>query len=179
MFEDAVERVLATEAGYVNNPNDSGGETIWGITAAVARENGYVGAMKDMTRAQAKAIYKRKYWDTLRLDEITRVSGMIAFELFDTGVNQGIGKAATFLQRSLNVFNMRGAWYPDLLVDGSIGPKTIEALRAFLSRRPKDGTVVMLRALNCMQGAFYIELAEKREKDEDFVYGWLLHRVVI
>ncbi len=179
MFEDAVERVLATEAGYVNNPNDSGGETIWGITVGVARECGYTGPMKAMTRGQAKVIYKRKYWDTLSLDDITKVSGMIAFELFDTGVNQGIHKAAMFLQRSLNVFNMRAAWFPDLVVDGALGPKTVDALRAFLARRPKDGTVVMLRALNCLQGAFYIELAEARQKDEDFVYGWLLHRVVI
>jgi len=35
----------------------------------------------------------------------------------------------------------------------------------------------MVLALNCLQGAFYVELAEKREKDERFVYGWLLNRV--
>ena len=40
-----------------------------------------------------------------------------------------------------------------------------------------DGEVVLVRALNSLQGAFYVELAEKRQKDEAFVYGWLLNRV--
>ena len=47
---DFVERFLddliKREGGYVNNPNDKGGETCWGITVAVARANGYAGPMR-------------------------------------------------------------------------------------------------------------------------------------
>ena len=59
-IEKIIEATVQKEGGYSNNPNDSGGETMWGITAAVAREVGYTGAMKDMTRAQAIAIYTSK-----------------------------------------------------------------------------------------------------------------------
>jgi hypothetical protein len=55
---------------------------------------------------------------------------------------------------------------------------TIAALREYLSKRgPADGAKVLLRALNALQGAFYIGLAESRPKDERFVYGWFFNRV--
>jgi lysozyme family protein len=49
------------EGGYSNNPNDSGGETMWGVTDRVARANGYAGPMKDMPREVAKNIYFASY----------------------------------------------------------------------------------------------------------------------
>ncbi|KQU81624.1 MULTISPECIES: putative peptidoglycan-binding domain-containing protein [unclassified Rhizobacter] len=89
------------------------------------------------------------------------------------------GATGTFLQRALNVLNMEGTWYPDVQADGRIGPMTIAALREYMRRRGAGGQVVLLRALNALQGAFYVELAERRAKDEAFVYGWLLNRVEI
>lgn len=83
------------------------------------------------------------------------------------------------LQRWLNVFNLRGRMYPDMDADGRIGPRTISALRAFLNYRGQDGERVMLKALNCTQGERYLELAEKREANESFVYGWLEERVAV
>jgi len=85
--------------------------------------------------------------------------------------------AGKYLQRSLNALNQRGTFYSDVPVDGDVGPVTIAALRTFLRLRGVPGTTVLLRALNALQGAFYIELAERREKDEDFVYGWLSNRI--
>jgi lysozyme family protein len=69
--------------------------------------------------------------------------------------------------------------YPDIKVDGDIGPETLQSLQAYLLFRRGEGVNVLLKALNCLQGAFYIELAEKREKDEAFVYGWIRTRIVI
>lgn len=176
-FDTAIERVLGKEGGYVNDSRDSGGETNWGITVAVARANGYLGPMIDMTREQAKAIYRSQYWQINRLDDIARHSYPIAYELFDTGVNIGTGTAARWLQRSLNVLNAGGSHWPDLVVDGQVGPRTVFAFAQYLGRRARDGETVMLRALNALQGAHYIGLAEHRPKDEAFVYGWLLNRV--
>jgi lysozyme family protein len=101
----------------------------------------------------------------------------VADELFDTGVNQGTVAAGQYLQRSLNALNQRASLYADIPADGDVGPMTIAALRAFVSRRGAQGTTVLLRALNALQGSFYIALTERRSKDEDFVYGWLLNRV--
>lgn len=177
-FDSCIDKVLGVEGGYVNDPNDSGGETNWGITVAVARAFGYTGSMRMMTREQAKTIYRQRYWDSLKLDDVYALSQDIAHELFDTSVNLGVDAAGRFLQRALNVLNRGAAMYPDVTVDGRVGPMTIAALREYLRQRGKTGEVVMMRALNSLQGSFYIELAERRAKDEAFVFGWLSNRVV-
>lgn len=179
MFATAINKVLKVEGGFVNDKRDSGGATNFGITEAVARANGYSGDMAEMTVDYAKSIYKLQYWDTLRLDEVDVLSPAVAEELFDTGINMGIGVAGKFLQRCLNALNRNGQDYPDLVVDGLVGPGTVNALRSFLARRGATGEVALMRALNALQGARYIELAEARAKDEAFLLGWLLNRVTI
>lgn len=176
-FYKYVGHLLDIEGGYVNDPNDSGGETNFGITIRVARKFGYRDKMAAMTKETALKIYKAMYWDSLSLDEVARVEASIARELFDTGVNMGIGRAGEFIQRSLNALNRNGRDYPDLIVDMDVGPRTIQALIAYINRRGRTGVSVLLRCLNCLQGAFYIELAERRQKDESFLYGWILNRV--
>lgn len=176
-FDLLVHALLGVEGGYSNNPDDAGGETIWGVTKAVARENGYAGPMAAMTRDQAKAVYRAKYWAKPGLDLIADISSRVTAEVFDTGVNMGTGTAAMFLQRSLNALNRDGRDYADVTVDGSIGPSTAEALKGLLTIRGVAGETVLLKALNCLQGARYIELCEHDERDETFVYGWLANRV--
>jgi lysozyme family protein len=177
LFDEAFEHTVGVEGLFSDDPKDSGGATKYGITEAVARAYGYRGEMRDLSLSDAREIYKLRFWDAMRLDEIAAMSEIIALELFDTAVNQGTGAAGTYLQRSLNALNQEGKLYPDVSVDGSVGRMTVAALREYLGRRGKDGEQVMLRALNSLQGAFYIELAEKRSKDEAYVYGQLLNRV--
>lgn len=176
-FDSIIDRVIKAEAGYVDHPADSGGPTNWGITQAVARANGFAGDMRDLPQALARQIYEKRYIVKPKFDRVAVVDVDIAMELVDTGVNMGPARPAEFLQRCLNVFNANGSRYADLFVDGDIGPATLDALRAFLRWRGADGKRVLLRALNSLQGAFYIELAERRPKDEAFVYGQILHRV--
>ena len=171
-----IDDILNDEGGYVNNPSDSGGETNWGITKAVAVRNGYYGDMRLMPRDFAFTVYCSQYWDSLSGDSLVALSESIAREVIDTGVNMGIARAAKFLQRCVNVFNQEGRLYNDIVVDGDIGHATMAALTAFITLRDEQ---VMVKALNCLQGAFYIELAERREKDESFVYGWIKNRVTL
>lgn len=170
-------KIVAVEGGYVNDPRDSGGETNFGITVAVARQFGYQAPMREMTRAQAVAIYRARYWDGPGFDEASEISEKIAEELFDTGVNAGPKRAVEFLQIALNALNNQGKLYADILEDGDYGPGTERALKALLLARGKEGELVLLRALDCLQGAFYLDLARRRPKDEAFVYGWLRTRV--
>lgn len=174
--DEIINQILAVEGGYVNDPADSGGETNFGITEAVARASGYQGSMRDLPRDVAFGIYARRYWDSVHGDALARLSENVAREVVDTGVNMGPTAAATFLQRVLNVLNDRGRLYPDLIADGHIGPATLRALAEYLAVR---SDLVLCKALNCLQGAKYIELAERRAKDERFVYGWLTHRVTL
>ncbi|EFO2555259.1 hypothetical protein B6Q75_27160, partial [Escherichia coli] len=119
------------------------------------------------------------YWFGPRFDQVATLSPDIAAELCDTGVNVGPTVASRMLQRWLNVFNQQGRLYPDMDTDGRIGPRTINALRAYLQKRGKDGELVLVKALNCTQGDRYLELAEKREANESFVYGWMKERVAV
>ncbi|HAG5566405.1 TPA: glycoside hydrolase family 108 protein [Salmonella enterica] len=171
------DEILGKEGGYVNHPDDKGGPTKWGITEKVARAHGYHGDMRDLTRGQALEILEADYWYGPRFDLVGNLSPDIAAELCDTGVNMGPSVATKMLQRWLNVFNQKGALCPDMDADGRIGPRTINALRAYLSKRGRDGELVMLTALNCTQGERYLALAEKREDNESFIYGWMKERI--
>lgn len=176
MKERIINEIIRVEGGYVNDPADSGGETNFGITVTIARNHGYNGPMRDMPVNVAFDIYSAKYWDAVKADDLVELSEAVAEEVVDTSVNMGPSRAGKFLQRALNVLNSEAKLYADLTVDGAIGPATLSALAAYLDQRNE---MVLSRALNCLQGSFYIELAERREKDERFVYGWLKNRVVL
>jgi len=177
-FSKELEKVLDLEGKYSNHKSDSGGKTMYGIIEVVARRHGYKGAMSRMSKAKATEIYYKAYWKPLELDAINKILPAIVHELFDTGVNQGIGRAAEYLQYSLNALNRQGKDYNDLSVDGDLGPATLSALKAYKRKRKgSDGDVVMLRCLNCLQGSFYLRLSQRRKKDEDFVFGWMKNRV--
>ena len=87
--DQIIEGILGKEGGYVNNPNDKGGPTRWGITQTTARAYGYTGDMKALPRETAKAIYLSQYWTEPKFDRIAELSPSIAQELCDTGVNMG------------------------------------------------------------------------------------------
>lgn len=172
-----IDALIEREGRYVNNPNDSGGETNWGITIADARANGYYGDMKTMPRSVAYDIYYRSYWISTGIEAISTLSELVAERLLDIAVNQGKYRAGEFCQRLLNALNRNQRDYKDLTVDGKMGPATRAALRALIALRGQTGTEVFEKGLQIMQGYFYIDLAERRPKDEEFLFGWLRTRV--
>ena len=172
-----INKIIATEGGYVSDLSDSGGETNYGITVDVARDNGYTGNMMGLPIQLAFKIYANKYWDALRLDDIAGINEEVAEELADTGINMGVIRSGEFFQRSLNVLNKEGSLFHDLVIDGLVGNKTIEAFEQLNLIRGEAGNKVLLKMLNSLQGEFYISLAERRQKDEKFVFGWFMNRV--
>ena len=173
-----IDALIEREGGYSDHPADRGGPTMFGITEAVARAHGYRGAMRDLPQGEAAAIYRRLYWLRPRFDAVAVRAPRIAAELFDTGANMGPAVAATFLQRALTALNRNGKDYPDLVPDGRLGPASIAALDAFLAARGgRGGQLVLLRALEALQGERYLRLAEKRPANEAFLYGWLANRI--
>lgn len=172
-----IDQVIDREKGYVNDPTDRGGETKYGITVAVARANGYTGAMKDMPRSIAVRIYADRYVSTPGFDKVATLSPRIAEELIDTGVNMGPHIAAEFLQRALNALNDNATHYQDLFVDGRLGPQSYNALRAYLAHRDREGELVLITVLNCFQGTRYVGICEAKPTQERFLYGWILQRV--
>lgn len=110
-FERAVEFVLRFEGGYVNDPNDSGGATNFGISQRAFPDID----VASLTRDDAKAIYRAKYWDFCKCDQLPEALALI---LMDSAVNQGPAAAVRMLQRTVGVRE-----------DGVIGQETISAIK--------------------------------------------------
>lgn len=124
-FDQCFHLLLGHEGGFVDHPSDPGGATRWGVTQAVARQNGYHGHMSEFPVDMAKAIYRRQYWDACRCDDLPPA---IRYAVFDGAVNSGVGQSVRWLQRAV-----------EAKADGVVGPDTISRARAFhpdlLSRR--------------------------------------------
>lgn len=176
--DEAIEATIGKEGGYSNHPSDTGGETMWGITARVARDNGWHGPMRDLPRERAKQIYKAQYYERPGFALVGEVSPKIAEKLFDTGVNMGPAWPSIWLQQWLNGLNRQGRDYADIAEDGVIGKGTVGALGRLIAVRGKAGAEsVILKGLNASQAARYLDLARRRGANEDFLYGWLANRV--
>ena len=171
-FAEAFAKLRLIEGGHVNDPRDPGGDTAaGGLTEKVARAYGYRGPMSSMPAAEVERIAKAEYWDMLRLDEIAAISEDVAFELLESNYNMGGSIVGRNFQYALNALNKGGTLYPDLEVDGHIGPRTVQAFATLLRNRKSDGETVMLRALNSLQCVRYLG------GKEDYVFGWILNRV--
>ncbi|MPZ19510.1 MAG: hypothetical protein GEV06_16560 [Luteitalea sp.] len=97
-FGTCLAEVLRHEGGYANHPRDPGGETMYGITIAVARANGYAGPMRDIPMSVVHRVYKTRYWDAVRGDNLA--SG-VDYAAFDFAVNSGVMRARTYLAKAI------------------------------------------------------------------------------
>lgn len=122
-----MQMILHHEGGYVDHPDDPGGETNLGVTKAVYEEWGGTKDMKDLTVEDVLPIYKANYWDRVKGDDLP--SGLDLC-VFDFGVNAGTGRAAKYLQ------GMIGAG-----MDGAIGPMTLQSLNAFVEEHGLEETI--------------------------------------
>ena len=153
MFNEAIDFVLRHEGGYSHNPRDPGGETNFGIS-----KRSYPALdIKNLTRDQATAIYRRDFWEALGLDAMPRPAGRSAF---DTAVNCGPYRAVILLQSALNT--MSGG---QVAADGALGPKT----RARIRELPEPLDIA--DELLFMRLEHYRKIATGNKSD--FLRGWL------
>lgn len=111
-FDDAFEKLIGHEGGYVNNPADPGGETKFGISRrAYPLED-----IKAMTLGRAKFLYQRDYWGPAGCDA---VPDGVKFDLFDCAVNSGVTAAVRLLQNAVGA-----------APDGILGPLTLQAVNS-------------------------------------------------
>ena len=147
-FDEIIEVVLHHEGGYVNDPDDPGGETNFGI----AKRSHPDVDIANLTKDGAKEIYKEHYWDRNKVESLSEDLRHI---YFDMCVNQGRGRAVKILQKAANA---KGA---DLKVDGGMGPKTIAAM---------DG--VELQRVRAYRVKYYADLVTRKPDLEKFYFGW-------
>lgn len=122
-FTDCFAHVVGLEGGYVNDPHDPGGETIYGITR---RDHPDLWANGRPTLEQAQERYRAEYWDACRCDSLPNPYDLI---VFDAAVNQGPVQAVMMLQKALG-----------LTTDGRVGPLTIAACQT----AGKEGPALVL-----------------------------------
>ena len=136
--------VLASEGGYVNHPRDPGKATNMGITIATLRA--WRGTkvtnedVRNLTQAEALAIYKAQYWDTVRAN---RLPLGLDYLTFDYAVNSGPARAIKDLQRTVGAD-----------ADGVIGQKTLDAIATAVRRMGMEGLInaYATRRWNFVQG---------------------------
>lgn len=148
-FERAFRIVVGEEGGYVNDPRDPGGETKFGISKRAYPDVD----IRNLTLDDARAIYRRDYWDRVGGDDLPYRWALL---VFDAAVNQGVDPAIRMMQDALGV-----------MVDGNIGPRTLAAANLDDDRRP--ARFLALRVFRY-----------QRTKNFDrFGYGWVTRCFVI
>jgi lysozyme family protein len=163
-FENRVGDVLNTEGAYTNDPDDPGGPTnkgiSWNVWLSYAKE--VVGVeptldnLKNITKDQAKQIYKTKYWDAIYADQV--LDGDLRFLLFDFFVNSG-ANAVKVLQRTIN--DLGGL----VSVDGQIGINTINAINSLNS-------VELYNTYKSNRQIYYNNIVKRKPKQAKYIKGW-------
>lgn len=166
--------VFAGEGGYVNDPKDPGGETNHGITIAVARDYGYAGPMKELSKETATNIYLSNYINKPGYGDIITLSPAVGQKLVDAGVNTGTGRSSRWFQTSLNALNRGGKDYPNITVDGSIGLGSVNAYTALQKVRGKvKACEMVIKLMDAQQATHYMGLT----KTPQYTPGWVDNRV--
>jgi len=176
-FDEAVRRVLDHEGGFVDDPDDPGGATNWGVSLRFLRArlsgtnvagidldadgDGDVDAddVRGLTREQAVELYRTEFWDRYDYEKMPVGVGE---KVFDACVNMGPRTAHRLLQRAI-----RAAGGGDLDDDGIVGPKTESALWAV------GAPACVVASFRSEMAGFYRVLATRRPSMEKFLRGWL------
>ena len=120
-FDKSLAAVLVHEGGFVNNPKDPGGMTNLGCTKTTWEEHcGHPvdeKTMRGLTPQDVGPLYRQKYWNKVCADDLP---AGVDYVVFDAAINSGPGRAVKWLQACVGVE-----------VDGSLGPKSLAAIRAF------------------------------------------------
>lgn len=144
MFDDALAIVFESEGGFVNDKYDAGGKTKFGISAAQYPNLN----IEALTKDDAKAIYRRDYWNKYRCGELP---WCFAVALFDAVVNHHPENPIKWLQGAIGV-----------LADGVIGPRTVAASHACRNKPEALATMLLSR----------LEHFQRQPNYERFKNGW-------
>jgi len=173
--------VYASEGGYVNNPNDPGGATNYGVTESVARENGYRGDMRNFPKhcdgaavTCADAIYVKSYMVAPGYMPMINLEPAVGGELVDSAVNVGSGRENLWFRQSLN--ELVGSRLVE--TTAPLGPVDVAMYRQLqISRGKVPACIAMLDALDRRQEVHYRRLAASSAKYRTFLKGWLRLRI--
>lgn len=158
-FEKAIEVVLRHEGGYVNHPQDPGGETNFGITKRSYPDLN----IKSLTKADAIEIYRKDFWDKHGIQDYPP---SVRLQAFDMIVNMGPKNAVRTIQKCLLRIGI------DISPDGVMGPKTMAALRQVSS-------ITLSAELSLERVRYYVSLVEAKPNMKVFLLGWVKRAISV
>ena len=179
-FKKAYAITMKHEGGYVNDPDDRGGETYsgisrrwhpgwegWRIIEGCKADPEFPSCLAKIKslQEQVELFYFRNFWAKNNCEQMPEI---IAKEVFDNAINMGPDDSGKFLQHALNALNRNQKIYSDLKVDSWIGTKTLKALDVLVERNEVE---LLYKVINILQGAHYIEQMNKFPEQEKYV-GW-------
>ena len=155
-YNRCLEMILHHEGGYVDHPDDPGGETNLGVTKKVyeayCKKNGIrPKSMRDLEVLDVAPIYKTEYWDRVKGDDLHLA---LALCIFDFGVNAVTGRAAKFIQKIVGT-----------AVDGGIGPNSLKKIDEYVE---KHGIEDVVKTYQSDRQKYY----EKLKHFKTFGRGW-------
>jgi lysozyme family protein len=172
LFEDALKKTLLNEGGYVNDPDDPGGETYkgvarkifskwdgWKIVDSLKQQSGFPSSLDKNAELQNQIhdFYKVNFWDRISGDDITDQS--VAFSIFDFGVNAGATTSAILAQHVVNANP-----------DGAIGTNTVKAINAM-------DPEFFLASFTIAKIVRYVGIANKKPASRKYFFGWISRAV--
>lgn len=161
--QQIAEEIVAREGGYVNDPDDPGGATNYGVTIGTLRRLGLdlthdgavtIADVQALTRTQAAEIFVRNFYQEPRIADLPAA---LQPSVFDMYVNAG-GNAVRILQRLLNDMGF------GVTVDGAIGPQTIRQAQAAFDAAPEH----FADAYGIARRAYYYALGDARPASRKF-----------
>ena len=165
-FDLAIPTVLRHEGGFVDDANDPGGATNYGVSLRWLKSKGLisdlehktgtddaVSAVKKMTRDEAAAFYKEFWWDAYKYEEMAQQ--IIATKVLDMAVNLGAPRAHRFVQTVVGA-----------QVDGVLGEKTFALIN-------EANPFLVIKGLQLTQATYYRELVQRNPRLQEFLNGWL------
>ena len=157
MIDDLINDLMIVEGGYVNNPDDLGGPTKYGITQETLADwrGHYVTAIdvRLLSEREAFNIYENVYWIEPKICDLG-LSEVLEGMVFDAGVNHGVSRSIKFLQTALG-----------LTADGVIGPNTIGAAQ-------ECNSVVLASRFMGERVEYYGSIITNNPSQAQFALGW-------
>lgn len=144
-FDKNIRTILKNEGGYVNDPDDTGGETNFGISKRAYPDLN----IKKLKLREAIEIYYKDYWVKAKCNELPEFLQLIHF---DTAVNSGISRANKILQKAIG----------GIAVDGVIGKITLSA-----------SSYITLTDYVVERCLFYAKIVRNNKRQGRFIVGWI------
>ncbi len=148
-FQAFTDEVINIEGGYVNDPDDPGGETKYGITKRLATSFGYQKPMINMTKDDAKELYRKAFWNGSLASSVMNDA---AFNLYLLSIHSGSKQAILILQRAIGVKD-----------DGIAGIETMNAIS-------NASQSLLIEALCYRTLDFYVIISPKTRYK--YIQGW-------